>query len=201
LLQDGRDMFWSMAPLVVACIALAGLVGMCSFAPTGPKSGTTPSYDAAAALRSDAETLGFPIRLPTLPQGWRSNSGARNGLEAGRTDPATGQPVLAKVSTVGYLTPKGMYVSLTQSNADEDKLVRSIHPDVYPTGTQDVAGQKWIVYEGGSADDGAAEPVWTTTLTGQGGSTQIAVTGAGSPDDFRTLATAVQTQTPLPTKR
>ena len=89
-----------------------------------------------------------------------------------------------------------MYVSLTQSNADEDKLVRSIHAEMYPTGAQDVAGQKWIVYEG----DGD-EPVWTTQLTGQGGSTQIAVTGAGSPDDFRTLASATQTQTPLPNKR
>ena len=189
-------MFWSMAPLVVACIALAGLVGMCSFAPTGPRSGTAPSYDAAAALRADAETLGFPIRMPALPQGWKPNSGARNGLEGGRTDPATGQPALAKVSTVGYLTPTGMYVSLTQSNADEDKLVRSIHPEMYPTGAQDVAGQKWIVYEG----DGD-EPVWTTRLTGQGGSTQIAVTGAGSPEEFRTLATATQTQSPLPDKR
>ena len=36
LLQDGRDMFWSMAPLVLACVVLAGLLGMCSFAPSGP---------------------------------------------------------------------------------------------------------------------------------------------------------------------
>ncbi|MFD3042009.1 MULTISPECIES: DUF4245 family protein, partial [Mycolicibacterium] len=36
LLQDGRDMFWSMAPLVVACIVLAGLLGMCSFQAGGP---------------------------------------------------------------------------------------------------------------------------------------------------------------------
>jgi hypothetical protein len=188
-------MFWSMAPLVVACIALAGLVGMCSFAPTGPKSGTVPSYDAAAALKSDAQTLGFPVRLPVLPEGWRANSGARNGLDDGRTDPATGKGAKALVSTVGYLTPTGMYVSLTQSNADEAKLVGSIHPDMYPTGAQDVAGTKWVVYEG----DGD-EPVWTTRLDGTGGPTQIAVTGAGSPDDFRTLATATQNQSPLPAK-
>lgn len=194
-------MFWSMAPLVVACIALAGLVGMCSFAPTGPKSGKVPTYDSVTALKSDAQTLGFPIRLPALPQGWQANSGARNGLDGGRTDPATGRSVKALVSTVGYLTPTGMYLSLTQSDADEDKLVASLHPGMYPTGTQDVAGQKWIVYEGGSADDGAAEPVWTTRLTGQGGSTQLAITGAGSSDQFRTLATATQTQSPLPDKR
>lgn len=185
-------MFWSLAPLVVACIALAGLVGMCSFAPTGPSGGKVPAYDAVGALKSDAETLGFPVRMPRLPDGWQPNSGSRDGLDGGRTDPTTGQPVRAKVSTVGYLTPTGMYVSLTQSDADEDRLVRSIHPDMYPTGAQDVAGTKWIVYEG--AGD---EPVWTTRLDGPGGATQLAITGAGSADEFRRLATATQTEPPL----
>ncbi len=41
-----------------------------------------------------------------------------------------------------------MYLSLTQSNADEDKLVGSIHPSMFPTGTVDVAGTSWIVYQG-----------------------------------------------------
>ena len=50
ILQDGRDMFWSIAPLVIACIVLAGMLGMCSFAPSGPGKGPTPSYDAPAAL-------------------------------------------------------------------------------------------------------------------------------------------------------
>src|SRR6201993_3056191 len=57
LLQDGRDMFWSLGPLVVGCIVLAGLVGMCSFQPGGPKTGPPPSYDAPAALRADAVPL------------------------------------------------------------------------------------------------------------------------------------------------
>src|SRR6202048_5466557 len=35
LLQDGRDMFWSIAPLVVGCIVLAGLGGVWTFAPRG----------------------------------------------------------------------------------------------------------------------------------------------------------------------
>jgi Protein of unknown function (DUF4245) len=197
LLQDGRDMFWSMAPLVLACMVLAGLVGMCSFQPRGHQQGQIPHYDVATALKADAETLGFPIRLPALRGGWQPNSGARDGIDAARTDPATGQQVRAKLSTVGYIAPSGMYVSLTQSNADEDKLVRSIHADMYPTGAQDVAGVKWIVYEG-STD--RSEPVWTTHLDGPDGGTQIAISGAGSVDEFRTLATATQTATPLPTR-
>ena len=142
LLQDGRDMFWSLMPLVIACILLAGLVGMCSFQPGGTNQGPIPSYDAAAALRADAQTLGFPIRMPQLPAGWRPNSGSRGGIDDGRTDPVTGQRLHAATSTVGYISPTGMYLSLTQSNADEDKLVGSIHPSAYPTGAVDVDGTK-----------------------------------------------------------
>jgi hypothetical protein len=194
LLQDGRDMFWSMAPLALACIVLAGMLGMCSFQPAGPGRGPTPSYDAPAGLRADAEALKIPIRLPRLPEGWQANSGGRNAIEDGRTDPVSGQPARAVASRIGYLAPSGMYLSLTQSNADEQKLVASIDPDGRPTGTQDVSGLTWVVYEGGER----GEPVWTTRLAGPTGPAQIAITGAGSTDEYRTLATAAQTQSPLP---
>jgi hypothetical protein len=200
LLQDGRDMFWSIAPLVIACIVLAGVLGMCSFAPNGPGKGPAPSYDAPAALQADADDLKIPIRLPRLPEGWQSNSGSRKGIDGGRTDPSSGQQARAVSSTVGYLTPSGMYLSLTQSNADEDKLVASINADLYPTGTQDVDGVKWVVYEGGERDGRPAEPLWTTRLTGPTGPAQIALTGAAGTDEYRTLAEATQTQAPLPAK-
>jgi hypothetical protein len=196
LLQDGRDMFWSIAPLVIACIVLAGLLGMCSFQTSGPGPGPVPQYDAPAALQADADALKIPIRLPKLPAGWQSNSGSRKGIDGGRTDPATGQQVRAVSSTVGYLSPAGMYLSLTQSNADEDKLVGSINTDMFPTGTVDVDGVKWVVYEGGDN----AEPVWTTRLNGPGGPAQIALTGGAGTDEYRTLAAATQSQSPLSVK-
>jgi hypothetical protein len=183
-------MFWSLAPLVLACIVLAGLVGMCSFRPNGPKEGAVPSYDAPAALAADAQALNIPIRVPQLPAGWQANSGGRKGIDGGRTDPKTG-PQRAVSSTVGYIAPSQMFVSLTQSNADEDKLVASIHSGLYPTGTQDVDGVKWVVYEGDS------EPVWTTRLDSPVGPAQLAITGAGGVPDFRTLALGTQTQQPL----
>ncbi len=198
LLQDGRDMAWSLIPLVIGCILLAGLVGMCSFQPVGTNKGVIPAYDAAAALRADAQTLRFPIRLPQLPPGWHPNSGGRGGIEGGRKDPSTGQRLHAATSTVGYISPTGLYLSLTQSDADEDRLVGSIHASAYPTGTVDVDGTTWVVYRGAGQSDTDAEPVWTTRLTGPGGATQIAITGAGSADQFRTLAAATQSQPPLP---
>ena len=149
LLQDGRDMFWSIAPLVLACIVLAGMLGMCSLQASGPGKGPAPDYDAPAALQADADALKIPIRLPQLSDEWQSNSGSRNGIDGGRTDPVSRESLRAVSSTVGYLAPSGMYVSLTQSNADEDKLVGSINTDVYPTGVEDVDGVKWVVYAGG----------------------------------------------------
>ena len=198
LLQDGRDMFWSIAPLVLACVVLAGVLGMCSFQGSGPGKGPAPSYDAAAALQADADALKIPIRLPQLSDEWQSNSGSRNGIDGGRTDPVSRERLRAVSSTVGYLAPSGMYVSLTQSNADEDKLVGSINTDVYPTGVEDVDGVKWVVYDGGDEDGRPAEPVWTARLDGPTGAAQIAITGAAGTDEFRTLAAATQTASPLP---
>jgi hypothetical protein len=199
LLHDGRDMFWSIAPLVIACIVLAGILGMCSFQPSGPGQGPAPSYDANAALQADANDLHIPIRLPQLPQGWQSNSGSRKGIDGGRTD-QSGHAVRAVSSTVGYLTPSGRYVALIQSNADEDKLIGSIDSALVPTGAQDVNGVKWVVYEGGGPDGKPVEPVWTTRLNGPGGPAQIAITGAAGTDEYRTLAAATQTQPPLSAK-
>jgi hypothetical protein len=198
LLQDGRDMFWSMAPLVLACVVLAGLLGMCSFQASGPGEGPAPSYDAPAALQADADALKIPIRLPQLSDEWRSNSGSRKGIDGGRTDPLTRERLRAVSSTVGYLAPSGMYVALTQSNADEAKLVGSINTDVYPTGVEDVDGVKWVVYDGGDQEGRPAEPVWTARLDGPTGPAQIAITGAAGTDEFRTLAAATQTASPLP---
>jgi hypothetical protein len=193
LLQDGRDMFWSMAPLVLGCIVLAAVLGMCSFAPNGPGVGPTPTFDAAAALKADAAALKFPIRLPKVPEGWQPNSGGRAGIDAGRTD-TSGKTARAVTSRVGYLASTGMFVSLTQSNADETALVGSLDPALVPTGTQNVDGVTWVVYEG--AEDG--HPVWTTRLTSPGGPSQIAITGAAGTNEYRTLAAATQTQPPLP---
>lgn len=193
LLQDGRDMFWSLAPLVVVCVVLAGMVGMCSVGFTGPKVGDIPPYDVAAALGADADVVGFPVRLPQLPDGWQANSGRRGSIEAGRVDAQTGQRQRAVTSTVGYLTSNMMYVSVIQSNADEAALVESIDPAVYPRGIREIDGVQWIMYEGGVD----AEPVWTTRLHSPAGGAQIAITGAADSDDFRILAAAIQSQQPL----
>jgi hypothetical protein len=183
-------MFWSLVPLVAVCVLLAGLVGMCSFGGNGPSEGPPLSYDVTKALKADAEAVGFGIRQPKLPDGWQANSGSRTGIESGRTEAGSKDRQRAIASRVGYIAPSKMYLSITQSDADETALVGSIQPDVYPSGTEDVAGTTWIVYRGGEG----TEPVWTTRLNSAKGPTQLAITGAGTDDDFRALAIGTQTQ-------
>ena len=193
VLQDGRDMFWSLVPLAVVCVLFAGLFGLSSLRLAGPSDGPVPTYDVTRALKADAAAVAYPVRLPKLPDGWQANSGTRIGIESGRTTNAGGDKQRAIASRVGYIAPSKMYVSLTQSNADEAALVGSIQKDVFPTGTEDVDGVTWVVYQGGEG----AEPVWTTRLDSAKGPTQVAISGSGSPEDFRALAIATQTQLPL----
>jgi hypothetical protein len=93
-----------------------------------------------------------------------------------------------------------MYLSLSQSNASETKLMQSLDTGLVPRGAQDVDGVKWIVYEGGDPAGELPNPVWTTRLTTTAGSAQIAIAGAAGTAEYRTLAAATQTQPPLPVR-
>ena len=77
LLQDGRDMLWSLGPLVLACLVLAGLVGMCSL--PGPRA--EHRFGAAlrrpAALKADAQTPGIPDPVAGAAGGLAGQPGAR----------------------------------------------------------------------------------------------------------------------------
>lgn len=193
-------MFWSLGPLVLGCLLIAGLVGTCSFAPGRTNRGPVPSYNAAAALRADAASLGFPIRIPQVPAGWQANSGGRGGIDGGRIDPATGARLHAATSTVGYITSTGLYMAVTQSDADEGALVNSIHSSSYASGSVEVSRTHWVVYKGVDKNGGATEPIWTARLSSPAGPSQVAITGAGAPEDYRTLAEATQSQSPLPAR-
>lgn len=90
-----------------------------------------------------------------------------------------------------------MYLSLTQSNADENRLVVSIHPPSYPIMT---GVPTWRSIKGMTTAGWSPRSVWTNRLASPVDPTQIAVTGAGSPDQFRTLASATQSQLLLPAR-
>lgn len=180
ILNNNRDMVWSLIPLVVACLIIAGIASQCSLSPGGPKQGPIPNFDVDAALQYDASELDFPIRNPVVPEDWTPNSGNRGSI---------GGELGGDASTVGYISGAGRYNRLTQSNAAEETLVPfAVGEPRYASGSTDIAGQEWTLYE-----QEGSEPVWVTDL----GDVRILITGSGSTDEFTTLATATEEATPL----
>ncbi len=182
IMNDYRDLVWSLIPLVLIAVVFAGLTSQCSFAANGPTQGTIPSFDAAAALRSDAQNLRFPVREPALPENWQPNSGSRDTIAA-----AGG----GTVSTIGFITGAGTYMELNQTDATEELLVDRVVGARYATGTRETGGQKWVVY-----DEPDAESAWTADF----GDSRVLIRGAGDTAAFPTLAAAVTAAQPLPAR-
>ncbi|GDY29935.1 DUF4245 domain-containing protein [Gandjariella thermophila] len=183
-----RDLGLSLAVLAGMVLVLTGLSRGCSFSPGGISVDphAVPTVDQSAELRSAAARVGFSVRDPRLPAGWRANSA--DVSDAGAT------PGGPRVVQVGWLTAAGRYLRFAQSSADSADLARfeaGRPPGENPvsTGTVDVAGRQWTVYPG--LRD---EPSWLTDL----GGVRLLITGSGSPDEFRTLAAAAQSAPVLP---
>ncbi|WP_164873368.1 DUF4245 domain-containing protein [Rhodococcus xishaensis] len=180
ILQNGRDMAWSLIPLLIACLVIAGIASQCSFNLGGPKPGPIPSFDADAAFRYDARELGFPIRQPEIPEGWTSNSGSRSIV----TGDGGGDS-----SNIGFITEAGRYIQLTQSDATEEALVPFIAGEPrYLTGTEQIGDRTWVVFGG----DGV-EAIWVSDF----GDARILITGPAPAEEFTKLATAVGAVEPL----
>jgi hypothetical protein len=177
-----RDMLLSMIILAVAVLVLAGITKGCSFSPGGPStdSANLPTVDPVAELQAAAGQVGFPLRRPHVPAGWRANSDAVDPLGPNRAD---------KAVRIGWVTADGHFLQLSQSDAAVLDLVRAtagIDPDtdVRPTGTRQVHGTKWTVYPG-IRDESS----WVADL----GVERLFITGNGTDAEFRTLATAALT--------
>ncbi|MBM7457781.1 DUF4245 domain-containing protein [Rhodococcus coprophilus] len=180
ILNDSRDMAWSLIPLVALCLLIAAIASQCSFSPGGPTAGPVPSFDVDAGLQYDARELGFPIRQPEVPDEWQANSGSRSiiaGAQGGDS------------STVGYITEAGRYVRFTQSDAGPTELVSFVAGGSRAvTDFREIDGREWVVYGGEGV-----EPLWVSDF----GDVRILIGGSGDEAEFTTLATAAGQAEPL----
>lgn len=182
ILQDGRDLVWSLIPLLLIALVVAGISGSCSFGfGSSATNQNVPEFAVSAGLRADADTMGFPIREPKLPSDWKPNSGSTQ--EIGNT----------ASSNVGWITPGGIYVQLTQTNATEEQVVRKTLGDsATGEGVREISGQQWVTYSGDEK-----RKTWVADM----GDVRVAVVSRGNDADMETLATAVTKAHPLEVTR
>jgi uncharacterized protein DUF4245 len=173
-------MIGAVVVLLVVVGAVVGLTRSCSFSPGGPTvAAPTNTVDVPEVLAAAASSVDFPIRRPVLPDGWRASSSSTSAVGRGSS----------VVVRVGWLTP-ARYVQLSQSGgAIADVLTAETgHAGDSPTGQVDVAGTRWETYPGRRD-----ERAWVTRLD----RTTVLITGSGSEEEFRTLAAAVRSATPV----
>lgn len=182
ILQDGKDLIWSLIALGVIILVVAGIAGSCSW---GFGSDATeqkvPHFDVSDGLEADANTMSFPIRAPEVPDDWQPNSGSTQDIDATIS------------SNVGWITPGGAYVQLTQTDATEEPLMRKLlGDDTSGTGTRDIGGQMWVTYE--NLD---RQKAWIVDL----GAVRIGVKSRGKDESMETLAEAVLAAQPIESDR
>jgi hypothetical protein len=180
-LLSGRDMAFSIIPLVLICLVLAGASRACAFSPGGAQTAPPPTVDAAASLTTEGRSLDFPVRVPRVPDGWVANSANRQTVPGASGGTSVG---------TGWISPDGRYLRVVQSSAAVDPLLaQEAEGRRTPTSAEDLAGTSWTIYT-----RTAAEPAWVADL----GPVRLLITGSGTDEDFRTLAIATTSADPVP---
>jgi uncharacterized protein DUF4245 len=163
-----RDMVGAMVVLLVIVGVVAAVTRGCSFDPGGPAA--------------DRSSVSFPVRRPAVPSSWHANSSSTSGIGTGSSANV--------VVRVGWLTSAGRYVQLSQSGGSvADVLEAETGSESARTGSVTVAGTSWGTYP-----SRREEVAWAASLDG----TVVAITGNGTEDEFRTVATALAAAKPLP---
>jgi hypothetical protein len=179
-----REMIGAMVVLVVIVGVLAAVTRGCSFDPGAPSANpsTAPTVDAGEKLGQAASSVSFPVREPALPKAWHANSSSTTAVGSG-----SAADVIVRV---GWLTPGGRYVQLSQSGGTvADVVAAETGTEPAPTGKQDVDGTSFATYP--SRRD---EVAWVAELDG----TVVLITGDATGQEFRALAEAVVAAKPLP---
>jgi hypothetical protein len=175
-----RDLIGSLVILLLIVGVIVGIGRGCTFSPGGPTvAPPTRSVDVALDLGTAARSVDFAIRRPALPDGWRANSSSTTAVGRGAS----------VIVRIGWLTPD-RYVQLSQSGGAVEDVVSAETGYAEPilSGYVDVNGTRWTTYPGRRA-----EQAWVTTLD----RATVLITGTGTEAEFRTLASAMQTASPL----
>lgn len=194
ILNNSKDMIMSLLVLLVLVALVVTSSRNCSIGLTGGASDDkTPPFDVHTALSADAGAMPFPVRQPVLPSNWKPNSGT------------TGQAGDKPISTVGWITPTGFYLGLSQTDAGESALLPSLNPtrdkdgELAGTGSREIEGRRWVTYVTGDrlAPSAGVRQAWVADF----GDVRIGLSGKATEADFTTLARAVGQATPLPSGR
>ncbi len=187
ILQSRRDLVYTMVPLIALC--LLALIASGNFKlgfGADPRDESVDPINPKGVYEVTASTLGFAVRMPAgpgvtdgVPEGWKATATRDEDVAGG------------KIFSVNYVTPEKNSLQLSQSGAPVDAVVAAVYGrKSAPAGTVPVDGRTWDVY--GPNDENRS--AWVLQVDGA----VLVVFGSGTVPRFTELASAVQSQQPLP---
>ncbi|MBF4634590.1 DUF4245 domain-containing protein [Agreia pratensis] len=167
--------------LWVAVGVTVAIVALMIFIVPRDDSSRLQSIDYRSVAVSAQRTLPVPLAVPELPDTWSSNVAE---IRTASLDGVTSW-------FIGLITPSKQFLSITQAvDANPSWLVNEMQQTI-PTGTVNIDGIDWIVYDNRDSDRDVGNVEYA--LTTESGRSTFIVAGTATPEEAAALASTITT--------
>jgi len=167
--QTARNLVYSL----LVCVGLVAVIVLAVPRPQAPLRDTI-DYRAEASQYSD--TAGQALVTPDVPKSWKANAAELRGTGGTAS------------WYVGFVTPGG-FTGLNEGLPGDSGLLSSVLGEAKPTGTAQVGGLRWRVYDRRDLGDAAGNVAYG--LSTKIGDIVLAVYGTPSKAQVQALAVSV----------
>lgn len=156
--------------IIVCMVFVVAFTGMCSINPGAPENGPVQKVDAQQFLDIEARSMPFPVRYPQMPETWTTNSARRSNVAG------TPAPI------VGWVTAKGAYLQLIQTNQTVDAAVKDHDEYARKEKESKQVGEHTVrIYT--NEDHPEARALWVADL----GDVRLVVSGSADESEYSQL--------------
>ena len=164
--------------LVYSLLVTVGLVAAVYF--LVPRADGEPNWQVDYVAQSEiaSQSLGEPLLVPAMPEQWRANAAELRNATNGQVTSWY----------IGFITPKDKFIAFNEAFDANETWISNELKDYPATGTKNIDGQEWTVYDNRSYKD--AGNVQYALVTTSGRST-VVLFGTAVDAEFDQLATSI----------
>ena len=164
--------------LVYSLLVTVGLVAAVYF--LVPRADGEPNWQVDYVAQSEiaSQSLGEPLLVPAMPEQWRANAAELRNANNGQVTSWY----------IGFITPKDKFIAFNEAFDANETWISNELKDYPATGTKNIDGQEWTVYDNRSYKD--AGNVQYALVTTSGRST-VVLFGTADDAEFDQLATSI----------
>lgn len=164
--------------LVFSLLVTVGLVAAIYF--LVPRADGEPNWQVDYVAQSEiaSQSLGEELLVPAMPEQWRANAAELRNASNGQVTSWY----------IGFITPQDKFIAFNEAFDANETWVANELKDYPASGTKNIDGQEWTVYDNRSYKDaGNIQYAMVTTL----GRSTVVLYGTADDAEFDQLATSI----------